>query len=204
MLVLHNAGPLGGPGMPEWGMLPIPKKLLKQGVRDMVRISDARMSGTSYGCCVLHVAPESFIGGPLALVQDGDSIELDVPARRLQLNVSEDELNRRRAAWKPAPPKLVIEQVLACQIAKLLLVDANGGRGDLLVVADHDDPGREVLQERCFAPACDASSTITTSNMSGSIRSWSAIRYTGMIHTGTDGRHRTMASRSSARRCSRY
>ena len=85
VLVLQNAGPLGGPGMPEWGMLPIPKKLLQQGVRDMVRISDARMSGTSYGACVLHVAPESFVGGPLALVRDGDVIELDVdgaPARR--------------------------------------------------------------------------------------------------------------------------
>ena len=78
MLVLRNAGPLGGPGMPEWGMLPIPKQLLQQGVRDMVRISDARMSGTSYGACVLHVAPESFVGGPLALVKDGDLIELDV------------------------------------------------------------------------------------------------------------------------------
>src|SRR4051794_24121047 len=83
VLVLRNAGPLGGPGMPEWGMLPIPKKLLAEGVRDMVRISDARMSGTSYGTCVLHVAPESFIGGPLAFVRDGDTIELDVPARRL-------------------------------------------------------------------------------------------------------------------------
>ena len=81
--MLQNAGPLGGPGMPEWGMLPIPKKLLAQGVRDMVRVSDARMSGTSYGTCVLHVAPESFVGGPLALVRDGDIIELDVPDRRL-------------------------------------------------------------------------------------------------------------------------
>ena len=81
VLVLQNAGPLGGPGMPEWGMLPIPKKLLAQGVRDMVRISDARMSGTSYGACVLHVAPESFVGGPLAFVRDGDIIELDVPGR---------------------------------------------------------------------------------------------------------------------------
>ena len=105
VLVLRNAGPLGGPGMPEWGMLPIPKKLLKQGVRDMVRISDARMSGTSYGCCVLHVAPESFIGGPLALVRSGDLIELDVSARRLDLKVSEDELARRRAAWHRPPPK---------------------------------------------------------------------------------------------------
>ena len=105
VLVLRNAGPLGGPGMPEWGMLPIPKKLLKQGVRDMVRISDARMSGTSYGCCVLHVAPESFVGGPLALVRSGDLIELDVSARRLDLKVSEDELTRRRAAWRRPEPK---------------------------------------------------------------------------------------------------
>jgi dihydroxy-acid dehydratase len=105
VLVLRNAGPLGGPGMPEWGMLPIPKKLLKQGVRDMVRISDARMSGTSYGCCVLHVSPESFIGGPLALVQTGDLIELDVPARRLELKVSEGELTRRRVTWQAPRPK---------------------------------------------------------------------------------------------------
>ena len=101
VLVLQHAGPLGGPGMPEWGMLPIPKKLLAQGVRDMVRVSDARMSGTSYGACVLHVAPESFVGGPLALVRDGDIIELDVAARRLALQVSDDELARRRSAWKP-------------------------------------------------------------------------------------------------------
>jgi dihydroxy-acid dehydratase len=101
VLVLQNAGPLGAPGMPEWGMLPIPRKLLAQGVRDMVRISDARMSGTSYGACVLHVAPESFVGGPLALVEDGDPIELDVPARRLVLEVAEEELARRRAAWRP-------------------------------------------------------------------------------------------------------
>jgi dihydroxy-acid dehydratase len=105
VLVLRNAGPLGGPGMPEWGMLPIPKKLLKQGVRDMVRISDARMSGTSYGACVLHVAPESFVGGPLALVKSGDLIELDVPGRRLDLKVSADELALRRAAWTAPKPK---------------------------------------------------------------------------------------------------
>ena len=104
VIVLKHAGPLGGPGMPEWGQLPIPQKLLKQGVRDMVRISDARMSGTSYGACVLHIAPESFIGGPLALVQDGDLIELDVPGRKLELKVSDAELARRKAAWKaPAP-----------------------------------------------------------------------------------------------------
>ena len=104
VLVLQNAGPQGAPGMPEWGQLPIPRKLLEQGVRDMVRISDARMSGTSYGACVLHVAPESFVGGPLALVRDGDLVSLDVPARRLELKVSDAELARRRAAWtRPAP-----------------------------------------------------------------------------------------------------
>ncbi len=105
VLVLKHAGPLGAPGMPEWGQLPIPRKLLERGVRDMVRISDARMSGTSYGACVLHVAPESFAGGPLALVRDGDRIELDVPERRLSLLVSDDELRRRRAAWQQPPPR---------------------------------------------------------------------------------------------------
>jgi dihydroxy-acid dehydratase len=105
VLVLKNAGPLGAPGMPEWGQLPIPKKLLAKGVRDMVRVSDARMSGTSYGACVLHVAPESYVGGPLAFVQDGDLIELDIPARRLTLEVSDDELGRRRAAWRKPPPR---------------------------------------------------------------------------------------------------
>ncbi|SAK92180.1 dihydroxy-acid dehydratase [Caballeronia glebae] len=100
VIVLQHAGPVGAPGMPEWGQLPIPQKLLKQGVRDMVRISDARMSGTSYGACVLHVAPESFVGGPLALVKDGDMVELDVPARRLHLDVGEDELAARKAVWK--------------------------------------------------------------------------------------------------------
>jgi dihydroxy-acid dehydratase len=105
VLILRNAGPLGGPGMPEWGMLPIPKKLLKAGVRDMVRISDARMSGTSYGTCVLHVAPESWIGGPLALVHTGDLVTLDVPARRLDLQVPETEMAARRSAWTPAPPR---------------------------------------------------------------------------------------------------
>jgi dihydroxy-acid dehydratase len=100
VLVLQNAGPLGAPGMPEWGMLPIPKKILKRGIRDMVRISDSRMSGTSYGTCVLHVAPESYLGSPLALVQDGDMITLDIPNRKIDLLVSEDELALRRAAWK--------------------------------------------------------------------------------------------------------
>ncbi|MDQ3189614.1 MAG: L-arabinonate dehydratase [Pseudomonadota bacterium] len=104
VLVLRSAGPIGAPGFPEWGQLPIPKKLLAQGVRDMVRISDARMSGTSYGACVLHVAPESAIGGPLALVQDGDEIELDVAKRSLNLVVDAAELERRQRAWRaPAP-----------------------------------------------------------------------------------------------------
>jgi len=105
VIVLKNAGPLGAPGMPEWGQLPLPKKILAEGVRDMLRISDARMSGTSYGACVLHVAPESFIGGPLAFVRDGDMIALDVAARSLNLEVSDEELARRRAAWKKPPPR---------------------------------------------------------------------------------------------------
>jgi dihydroxy-acid dehydratase len=100
VLILRNAGPQGGPGMPEWGMLPIPTKLVKQGVRDMVRLSDARMSGTSYGACILHVSPESYIGGPLALVRNGDRITLDVAARTINLDVPEAELARRRAEWK--------------------------------------------------------------------------------------------------------
>ncbi len=101
VLVLRNAGPKGAPGMPEWGNLPIPQKLLKAGIRDMVRISDARMSGTSYGACVLHVSPESFVGGPLALLKEGDIIELDVAGRQLNMRVNEEELRRRRAAWRP-------------------------------------------------------------------------------------------------------
>ncbi len=105
VLILRNAGPQGGPGMPEWGMLPIPTKLVKQGVRDMVRLSDARMSGTSYGACILHVAPESYVGGPLALVKNGDLITLDVAARTINLDVPEDELARRRAAWTPPAPR---------------------------------------------------------------------------------------------------
>ncbi|MGJ4966401.1 L-arabinonate dehydratase [Bradyrhizobium sp. HKCCYLRH3061] len=105
VLILRNAGPQGGPGMPEWGMLPIPTKLVKQGVRDMVRLSDARMSGTSYGACILHVSPESYIGGPLALVRNGDLITLDVAARTINLDVPEDELARRRAEWQPPTPR---------------------------------------------------------------------------------------------------
>jgi dihydroxy-acid dehydratase len=105
VFILRNAGPKGGPGMPEWGQLPVPKKLLQKGVRDVLRISDARMSGTSYGACVLHVAPESFVGGPLALVKEGDIIELDVAERRLNMLVSDEELAKRRAAWRAPPPQ---------------------------------------------------------------------------------------------------
>jgi dihydroxy-acid dehydratase len=105
ILVLRYAGPQGGPGMPEWGMLPIPTKLVKAGVTDMLRLSDARMSGTSYGACMLHCAPEAYIGGPLALVQTGDRISVDVPARRIQLEVGDEELARRRAVWTPPPPR---------------------------------------------------------------------------------------------------
>jgi L-arabonate dehydrase len=119
VLVLKRVGPKGAPGMPEWGAAPIPQKLLKKGVKDMVRISDARMSGTSYGTVVLHVSPEAEAGGPLALVKDGDEIELDVGNRRLTLRVSDEELARRRAAWKPRPPhftrgygKLFLDHVL--------------------------------------------------------------------------------------------
>jgi dihydroxy-acid dehydratase len=119
VLVLKRVGPKGAPGMPEWGAAPIPQKLLRKGVKDMVRISDARMSGTSYGTVVLHVSPEAEAGGPLALVQDGDEIELDVPRRRLTLRVSDEELARRRARWTPRPPhyargygKLFLDHVL--------------------------------------------------------------------------------------------
>jgi dihydroxyacid dehydratase/phosphogluconate dehydratase len=105
VLILRNAGPQGGPGMPEWGMVPIPTKLVKQGVRDMLRISDARMSGTSYGACILHVSPESYIGGPLALVQTGDLITVNVPKRTIHLEVSEAELAKRKAAWTPLPKR---------------------------------------------------------------------------------------------------
>jgi len=105
VIVLQGAGPQGAPGMPEWGQLPIPKKLLQQGVRDMVRLSDARMSGTSYGACVLHVTPESHVGGPLALVRDGDLISLDIPARKIDLLVEPAELEKRRKAWKVPEPK---------------------------------------------------------------------------------------------------
>jgi len=105
VLVLRNAGPQGGPGMPEWGMIPMPKALLKRGHSDMLRLSDARMSGTSYGACILHVAPEAYIGGPLALLRTGDIVEVDVPARKLNMKVSDAELARRRAEWSPPAPR---------------------------------------------------------------------------------------------------
>jgi dihydroxy-acid dehydratase len=105
ILILRNAGPLGGPGMPEWGMLPIPAKLVKQGVRDMLRLSDARMSGTSYGACILHVSPEAYIGGPLALVRNGDMISVDVEARTISLDVPDAELKKRRSEWKAPEPR---------------------------------------------------------------------------------------------------
>jgi dihydroxy-acid dehydratase len=104
VLVLQNAGPIGGPGMPEAGMIPIPRKLLEQGVRDMVRISDARMSGTAYGTVILHVAPEAAAGGPIAAVRDGDLIELDLANRRLNLMIEESELLSRLEAWRPPAP----------------------------------------------------------------------------------------------------
>ena len=110
VLVLKNAGPKGGPGMPEWGMLPIPNKLVQAGVRDMMRISDGRMSGTSYGACILHVAPESFVGGPLAFVQTGDAIEIDVAARRIHLHVGDEELG---------PPQGGLEAAAAALRARL-------------------------------------------------------------------------------------
>jgi dihydroxy-acid dehydratase len=108
VLVLRNAGPQGGPGMPEWGMLPIPAKLVKQGVRDMLRLSDARMSGTSYGACILHVSPESHVGGPLALLKTGDLITVDIDARSIRMEVPDEELARRQAAW--APPVVHFER----------------------------------------------------------------------------------------------
>lgn len=111
-----HAGPQGGPGFPEWGMLPIPKALIKQGHRDMLRISDARMSGTSYGACVLHVAPESYVGGPLALLRTGDIVRLDLPARRLDMLVDEAELAVRRAAWV-APNRAISAAMATCSPA---------------------------------------------------------------------------------------
>ena len=140
VLVLKNAGPHGGPGFPEWGHLPIPAKLLKRGVKDIVRISDARMSGTSFGTDVLHISPESAIGGPLAAVETGDEIELDVPARKLTLRVEDNEIQRRLAARKqPAPHyqrgygKLFLDSVTqaheGCDFRFLRHLERNGNHG---------------------------------------------------------------------------
>ncbi len=142
VMVLRQAGPLGGPGMPESGMLPLPKKLLEQGVRDLVRISDARMSGTSYGACVLHVAPESHVGGPLALVQDGDLIALDVEARRLDLLVPEDELARRRAAWQA--PEVIYSRGYGQMFAKHVTQADEGCDFDFLHRTDKPVPEPEI------------------------------------------------------------
>lgn len=105
VLVLRNAGPQGGPGMPEWGMIPMPKALLKDGHRDMLRLSDARMSGTSFGACILHAAPVAYVGGPLALLKTGDIVDVDIPNRTLNMRVSDQELERRRGEWVPLPPR---------------------------------------------------------------------------------------------------
>ncbi len=142
VMVLRQSGPLGGPGMPESGMLPLPKKLLEQGVRDLVRISDARMSGTSYGTCVLHVAPESHVGGPLALVQDGDLIALDVEARRLDLLVPEDELARRRAAWEA--PEVIYSRGYGQMFAKHVTQADAGCDFDFLHRTDKPVPEPEI------------------------------------------------------------
>jgi dihydroxy-acid dehydratase len=142
VLVLRYAGPIGAPGMPEAGYLPIPRKLARQGVKDMVRISDARMSGTAFGTIVLHMVPEAQAGGPLALVQDGDQITLDVAARRIDMAVDDAELERRRAAWvAPPPPPGADRGYLALYLRSVLQAD-EGCDFDFLV------PGRTALPVR--------------------------------------------------------
>ena len=193
VLVLRNAGPLGAPGMPEWGALPIPKKLLKQGVRDMVRISDARMSGTAYGACILHVSPESYIGGTLAVVQTGDVITLDVPARTLHLDVPEAELARRRdrsprsraALWAGVRLDVLATRETSRPGLRLRLPGngfrrARAGAGDLLMLPAADAPtpafegrfdrgarvGRRRPRLQLFepeSPPCPSSSTVKKS-----------------------------------------
>ncbi len=139
IIILRNAGPKGGPGMPEWGMVPIPLKLVKQGVRDMLRISDARMSGTSYGACVLHVAPESYVGGPLALVHNGDHISIDVRARTIHLNVSDEELARRKAQWQAPPPRF--ERGYGAMFAEHILQANEGCDMDFLLTQKGERSG---------------------------------------------------------------
>ncbi|WP_454724911.1 MULTISPECIES: L-arabinonate dehydratase [Cupriavidus] len=143
VLVLRNAGPQGGPGMPEWGMLPIPGKLVKQGVRDMLRISDARMSGTSYGACILHVSPEAFVGGALALVQTGDLIAIDVMARKLELLVSAEELARRREGW--TPPERKFERGYGWMFAQHILQADKGCDFDYLETSFGRSPGEPAI-----------------------------------------------------------
>jgi dihydroxy-acid dehydratase len=143
VMILRNAGPQGGPGMPEWGLLPIPVKLLKQGVRDILRISDARMSGTSYGACVLHVSPESFLGGPLALVRNGDAIEIDVEARSIHLDVGDAELAARRAAWVPPPPRF--ERGYGWMFTKHIGGAQDGCDFDFLTTAFGANPGEPAI-----------------------------------------------------------
>jgi dihydroxy-acid dehydratase len=154
ILVLQNAGPKGGPGMPEWGHVPVPKKLLEQGVTDMVRISDARMSGTSFGTIVLHVAPESAAGGPLAAVQDGDVVELDVPGRRLELRVPEAEIRRRLEDWRPPKPhfkrgygKIFLEHVLQANEGCDFDFLRKAGESDVDMPAHHANEGRVLVAE---------------------------------------------------------
>lgn len=143
VLVMRGAGPQGGPGMPEWGMMPIPEKLLKQGVRDMLRISDARMSGTSYGACILHVAPESHIGGPLALIKTGDMVSIDVPARRIDMEVADTELERRRAAWSPPEPRF--ERGYGWVFTRHILQADKGCDLDFLESSHGANPGEPVI-----------------------------------------------------------
>jgi dihydroxy-acid dehydratase len=139
ILVLRNAGPKGAPGMPEAGYLPIPLKLARQGVKDMVRISDARMSGTAFGTIVLHIAPEAAIGGPLAVVRTGDRIALDVEARRIDLLVEEAELNRRLAAWRAAPPRALPARGYARLFETSVLQADQGCDFDFLLRPDDED-----------------------------------------------------------------
>ncbi len=143
VLVLRYAGPQGGPGMPEWGMLPMPKALLKKGIRDMVRMSDARMSGTSYGACILHVAPEAYVGGPLALLRNGDIVRLDVPRRRLDMLVDDPELARRRAEWTPPAPRF--ERGYGWMFAKHISQADRGCDFDFLETSYGPNPGEPAI-----------------------------------------------------------
>ena len=140
VLILRNVGPQGGPGMPEWGMLPIPGKLVRQGVRDMLRISDARMSGTSYGACILHVSPEAYVGGPLGLVRTGDIVEVDIDARRIDLRISDEEMARRKLAWTPEAPRY--ERGYGWMFSKHIQQAHEGCDFDFLRT-DHGAPVRE-------------------------------------------------------------